>query len=330
MAKMIKELPTDESFDVYHNDHLFMYQRADNDVTHKAALSSIINTIFQSHIGVTGDITKSITNGVLTLNVNGSDAQTWYLSDTQPQTAEEGDLWLHTDITHLGDIDEYKSDTWTFKVNMKGHDGIDGTNGTDGITPHIDPTSKHWMIGSTDTNIVAEGQNGTNGITPSINSTTKHWMIGEIDTGVNAEGQDGATGATGNDGYSVSATIDTITGGHRLTISSTNPSVSDVTADIMDGTEIIQTNSDNKAATLTAAGWQGSTAPYTQTVTVSGMTSSIVPIISCVVSATVNTGLEQMKQWKYISRATTDTNAITFYCYKIKPTVDLVANIKVV
>lgn len=299
MAKMIKELPTDESFDVYHNDHLFMYQRADNDVTHKAALSSIINTIFQSHIGVTGDITKSITNGVLTLNVNGSDAQTWYLSDTQPQTAEEGDLWLHTDITHLGDIDVYKSDTWTFKVNMKGHDGIDGTNGTDGITPHIDPTSKRWMIG-------------------------------EIDTGVNSEGQDGATGATGNDGYSVSATIDTITGGHRLTISSTNPSVSDVTADIMDGTEIIQTNSDNKAATLTAAGWQGSTAPYTQTVTVSGMTSSIVPIISCVVSATVNTGLEQMKQWKYISRATTDTNAITFYCYKIKPTVDLVANIKVV
>ena len=296
---MIKELPTDESFDVYHNDHLFMYQRADNDVTHKAALSSIINTIFQSHIGVTGDITKSITNGVLTLNVNGSDAQTWYLSDTQPQTAEEGDLWLHTDITHLGDIDVYKSDTWTFKVNMKGHDGIDGTNGTDGITPHIDPTSKRWMIG-------------------------------EIDTGVNSEGQDGATGATGNDGYSVSATIDTITGGHRLTISSTNPSVSDVTADIMDGTEIIQTNSDNKAATLTAAGWQGSTAPYTQTVTVSGMTSSIVPIISCVVSATVNTGLEQMKQWKYISRATTDTNAITFYCYKIKPTVDLVANIKVV
>lgn len=39
------------------------------------------------------------------------------------------------------------------------------TNGQDGITPHIDPTSKHWMIGTTDTGIVAEGQDGT---TPSV------------------------------------------------------------------------------------------------------------------------------------------------------------------
>jgi hypothetical protein len=48
-------------------------------------------------------------------------------------------------------------------LSLKGQDGTngtngqDGTNGTDGITPHIDPTSKHWMIGSTDTGIVAEG-----------------------------------------------------------------------------------------------------------------------------------------------------------------------------
>ena len=30
--------------------------------------------------------------------------------------------------------------------------------GADGITPHIDETTKHWMIGNTDTGIVAEGQ----------------------------------------------------------------------------------------------------------------------------------------------------------------------------
>ena len=44
-----------------------------------------------------------------------------------------------------------------------GQPGAAGSNGTDGITPHIDPTTKHWMIGDTDTNILAEGTNGQNG-----------------------------------------------------------------------------------------------------------------------------------------------------------------------
>lgn len=70
--------------------------------------------------------------------------------------------------------------------------GQDGTNGTNGVTPHIDSVSKHWMIGEVDTGIVAEGQdgtngtNGTNGITPHIDQTTGNWFIGEINTGVRA------------------------------------------------------------------------------------------------------------------------------------------------
>ena len=44
-----------------------------------------------------------------------------------------------------------------------GQPGAAGANGTDGITPHIDPTTKHWMIGDTDTNILAEGTNGQDG-----------------------------------------------------------------------------------------------------------------------------------------------------------------------
>lgn len=39
----------------------------------------------------------------------------------------------------------------------------DGKDGTDGITPHIDETTKHWFIGETDTGVLAEGVNGTNG-----------------------------------------------------------------------------------------------------------------------------------------------------------------------
>lgn len=93
-----------------------------------------------------------------------------------------------------------------------GTNGVDGTNGTDGITPYIDPTSKHWMIGETDTGILAEGvngndgtngndgQNGNDGITPHIDPTTKHWMIGSTDTGIVAEGQNGTNGQDGTNG----------------------------------------------------------------------------------------------------------------------------------
>ena len=48
--------------------------------------------------------------------------------------------------------------------------GKDGTDGVDGITPHIDNATKHWMIGDTDTGVMAEGVNGVNG-TNGINGT---------------------------------------------------------------------------------------------------------------------------------------------------------------
>ena len=43
------------------------------------------------------------------------------------------------------------------------NDGTPGTPGSDGITPHINPTTKHWMIGDEDTGIVAEGKDGEDG-----------------------------------------------------------------------------------------------------------------------------------------------------------------------
>lgn len=49
------------------------------------------------------------------------------------------------------------------KDGKDGQQGVPGSNGTDGVTPHIDPTTKHWMIGDTDTNVLAEGTNGQDG-----------------------------------------------------------------------------------------------------------------------------------------------------------------------
>lgn len=40
-----------------------------------------------------------------------------------------------------------------------------------GITPHIDPITKHWFIGDTDTGVLAQGTNGKDG--KSIQSITK-------------------------------------------------------------------------------------------------------------------------------------------------------------
>lgn len=161
-------------------------------------------------------------------------------------------------------------------------------------------------------------------ITPSIDSVSKHWFVGETDTGVVAEGQDG------DDGYSISATTSPITGGHRVTISSTDPQASSETFDVMDGVTTIEATSINTTATLPASGWQGIDVPYTQTVNVSGMTATLVPEISVAISDTVVTGLEEAKQWTYITKAVSGAGTITFKCYKTKPTIDLTAIIKVV
>ena len=50
-------------------------------------------------------------------------------------------------------------------------------NGTDGITPTIDKTTKHWMVGDTDTGIVAEGTTtiSTTSITYTGTLTTSGW-----------------------------------------------------------------------------------------------------------------------------------------------------------
>ena len=71
--------------------------------------------------------------------------------------------------------------------------GSDGDKGDNGITPHIDPITKNWFIGDTDTGILAEGVSGNDGITPHI-GTNGNWFIGDTDTGVLAQGTNGKDG----------------------------------------------------------------------------------------------------------------------------------------
>lgn len=75
--------------------------------------------------------------------------------------------------------------------------------------------------------------------------------------------------------------------------------------------------------------WSGTSAPYTKTISVSGILSTDTPIIDVVMSGTYSTDEARTEAWGYIYRAVTGADSITFYATD-KPTVDLPIQIRVV
>ena len=183
----------------------------------------------------------------------------------------------------------------TITIDSEGYWRIDGelgenptkAQGNDGFSPTavIADTGDGATITITDSNgtTTVDIYDGTDGISPHIDSTTKHWFMGDVDTGVVAEGV-----------TTISTTSVTYTG------------------------------------TLSVDGWVGDTAPYTQDVEISGITAELSPIIDLVVSSDTATGIKEISQWSYITKANTNTDIITFSCYEIKPTIDLNFKVKVV
>ena len=78
----------------------------------------------------------------------------------------------HENKSTIDKLSETSDGTLLFDGNeIKG--GL-GEPGQDGITPHIDENSKHWMIGDADTGVLAEGTPGKDGQDgKSIKSITK-------------------------------------------------------------------------------------------------------------------------------------------------------------
>jgi len=75
--------------------------------------------------------------------------------------------------------------------------------------------------------------------------------------------------------------------------------------------------------TLTTSGWTGTSAPYTQTVTVNGILASAPPpVIDVELSATWSTALTEEEAWGLIKKITYSNNSLTFYA-DAKPTVAL-------
>lgn len=76
--------------------------------------------------------------------------------------------------------------------------------------------------------------------------------------------------------------------------------------------------------------WSGSSAPYTQTVEVTGITSTDTPIVDVVLDSNTNIAKIQLESWSCVSRIATGTNQILITCLEDKPTTAFTIQLKVV
>lgn len=82
-------------------------------------------------------------------------------------------------------------------------------------------------------------------------------------------------------------------------------------------------------ATITAAGWTGDAAPYTNDVTVTGLTADDNPFVDMIASSAFETTETEIEAFANIYRMVTAENKLTVYAAE-KPTVDIAIQIKVV
>lgn len=79
----------------------------------------------------------------------------------------------------------------------------------------------------------------------------------------------------------------------------------------------------NYTVTLLSSGWTGSSAPYTQTVSVSGILSTDKVFADVVLDSSTSTALDQSRQWAFVSQMTTSNGSITAKCLEYKPEINL-------
>lgn len=83
-------------------------------------------------------------------------------------------------------------------------------------------------------------------------------------------------------------------------------------------------------ATLLSSGWSGISAPYTQTVSVSGILANDKVFADVVLSSSETTAKTQLNNWAYISKMETSNGSITSTCFDSKPSVDLNISLTVI
>ena len=121
------------------------------------ALSTAMTTGTLSGISITADTENSRFNfevtGIPTIAIDSEGY--WTINGergSNPTKAQGND-----GFSPIANISQTNTGATITVIDSSGTTTTDIINGTDGITPHIDETSKHWFVGETDTGIVAEG-----------------------------------------------------------------------------------------------------------------------------------------------------------------------------
>ena len=270
-------------------------------------------------------------NGVISSVVQGLDFSaltTAMTTGTQSGiniTADTENERFNFEVTGIPTIAIDSEGYWTINgergENPTKAQGVDGESGYS-PTAKVVPTENGATITIIDKNgeTNATISNGTAGISPHINTVTGHWFIGETDTGVLAEGTNGR-GITSVDKTASVDNVDTYT----ITYSDTTTSSFDVT----NGITTVSTDKIDYTCTFKATDWSSS-APYTQTVNVAGITAAINPRIDIIVSDGVSLGIKEEAAFACVTKGITGDGTLTLYCYEEKPTVDMNIMIEVV
>lgn len=103
------------------------------------------------------------------------------------------------------------------------------------------------------------------------------------------------------------------------------------TTDLNNLTTVVNDKATTKvfSVTIPVENWP-SASPYTQTVSVSGVLSTDVPVVDIILNSTTATAKDEITSWGYVSKITTDDDSITVTCLEQKPTVNMSIHLKVV
>ena len=284
----------------------------------------IATTAVLGGIKVDGTTITVNSEGVITC-INDSSIPNWVASTdyTTGMLVVNGTVIYQckTEHTSGATFDDTEKTNW---IALTGQQGEKGDKGTDGVSPtaKVMQTDLGATITVTDANgtTTANVSNGTSAML-SVSQTETGCTVTATDSSgtTTATVSNGTNGTNGDDGKSAYAIAveEGFSGDEAAWLRS------------LKGITTVTSSAVNLTGTLTVDGWSD-TAPYTQTVTVTGLAEDGYPILDLITSADTTTGINENKQWVYITKATTAENTLTVKCYEKKPTIALNFVIKVV
>jgi len=99
-------------------------------------------------------------------------------------------------------------------------------------------------------------------------------------------------------------------------------------------TEIYNTKAKQKLVwdniTIDDDNWVGASAPYTQTITLTGMQSTYTPVLDVIYSSTLSTAISEKEEFSKISKIESGSGTVTLTCFEDKPSIALTGRVEVI